>query len=318
MRQAGLLWGVIAVAVAGVLMADALGLIPPGLQDTLLRAWPALLILIGLAALLQRRMPLGGLVALGVSAAVVINVGVLAFSARAGQQRSDQIAPVAQPVSAAVSLLVLDIRVLATDLDITLAEQAGRAVTGEFVGSLESQIALNYAEDDSGLATLTLTETQPNPFQRLEAVGRGSLRLSVPQGIGLDLVISGAQGRATLNLSEVLLERLNLDLQRGDALITLPSYAPQSPTVRANPDAQTGTLTVREGSLTLVIPQTVAASLALNRGTGAFEPIFDETLYNYLRSDVLENRRFDNAAMIVRYLLNVPRGVIRIEDVPEA
>lgn len=316
MRRRSLLWGLVAVAVAGTIFARALNIIPENLYDVILRAWPALLILVGIATFLRNRVPLGGIIALGVSLAIAVNIGALAYSSRSNQQRSDYTQAVTQPLGAGVSLLVVDVATLTTDLDISLAPDETRTVSGEFVGSSESTIHLDYTEDGTGRAVFTLRETQSNAFQRLEAVGRGALRLTLPPDIGIDLVVDGVQGMTTLNLSRVSLERLTVDLERGDVLVNLPAYAPQSPTMQNDPNAETGVITVREGNLTVVIPDAVGASMALNRGSGAFEPIFNETVYNYLRSDVLEHRNFDNASIKVRYTLVVPRGVIRVEDIP--
>lgn len=316
-RGYGLLWGLIALTVSIILLLRGLDVLPQGLYDLILRAWPTLLIVAGLGALLRNRIPLGGFIALGIGVALAVNIGVLAYSSRSNQQRTDYREIIAQPVSAGVSLLKIDVTTLTTDLEVTLiSDNTARAIGGEFVGSRESLVTQTFTEEVDGTALLELRETQPNAIQNLEAVGRGRLLLSVPSDIGIDLVISNQSGSTILNLDGVAVERLNLDLMRGDAIVTLPEYAPQSPTFQQDPNALTGTLTIRDGNLTLTIPEQVTASLELNRGDGAFEPEFDELRYNYLRSDVLEHRNIDSSPLVIRYALTVPRGRIRVIDAP--
>jgi hypothetical protein len=310
------LWGAIAVAAAALVILRALDVLPAGLFDLILRAWPALLIVAGLGALLRGRAPLSGLIALGVAVAITANIAALAFAARSAQQRDDYRYPIAQAIDPGISLLVLEVNGLATQIEVNIADEGASAITGEFVGSSESVIAQAYNDQGGGLASLRLTEAQPNAIQRLDAVGRGALRLALPAGLGLDLALTNESGTVILNLDRAALERLNLDVGQGDAIVTLPTYAPQSPTFAQDPDAQTGAITVRGGALTLTVPEGVAASLALNRGDGVFEPVFNELRYNYLRSDVLEARDIDDASLVVRYALNVPRGTIRVLDAP--
>lgn len=316
-RGYGVLWGLIALAISGLLLLRGLDVLPQGIYDVILRAWPTLLIVAGLGALFRNRIPLGGFIALGIGVALAVNIGVLAYSSRSTQQRTDYREVIAHPISAGVSLVTIDVTTLTTDLEVILtADNTARTIGGEFVGSRESLVTQTFTESADGSALLELRETQPNAIQNLEAVGRGRLLLNVPPEIGIDLVISNQSGSTILNLDGVAVERLNLDLVRGDAIVTLPEYAPQSPTFQQDPNALTGTLTVRDGNLTLTIPEQVAASLELNRGDGAFEPEFDELRYNYLRSDVLEHRNIDNSPLVIRYALTVPRGRIRVIDAP--
>jgi hypothetical protein len=106
----------------------------------------------------------------------------------------------------------------------------------------------------------------------------------------------------------VALERLNLDLRQGNALVTLPAYQP----LGSGPQDLLGTLAVRDGDLTLFIPSTVAARLELDRGGSGIEPEFDPLRYNYLVGDVLQAATITTADIVVRYAVIVPRGVVRV------
>jgi hypothetical protein len=308
-RRTNLLWGLALLAVAVVLTLRALDLIPASIFDLLMRAWPALLVLAGLSIILRPRVPLGSLLALVVTAALVGGVASYAFSARATQQRDDYREPVLQAVGPNVTLLRIQVRTLATDIELLRRLGTDRVVTGQFVGSPESRVEVTYNETDVA-ADLVITERQANEFPMLETMGRGVLRLELPPDLPVDIDLSGLDGSATLNMNGVAVERMNLDLHRGDALVTLPVYDP----LASAPGDSLGTLAVRDGNITLFIDPQVAARLELNRGGSGINPAFDANIYNYLVGDVLESRSIETAAITVRYTITAPRGSITVRE----
>jgi hypothetical protein len=309
-RRTNLLWGLVLVAVSLVLVLRALNAIPEGVYDILSRAWPVLLVLAGLSALLRDRLPFGSFLALVLCVALVGGLTAMAFSSRATQPREDYQAPVAQIVGEDVSLLVVDITTLSTDVEVLRVLGDARSISGQFTGSSESHIETEYTEEDGGRAVFRLIETQPNQFPLLEAIGRGRLRLELPADLALDVVFRGTSGLATFNLAELALERLNIVLDKGDALVTLPEYKPLSPTAAQQP----GNLTVREGNVTIFVPSGVAARFELNRGGNGVLPQFPDPVYFYLQGDILQSRAFDNADIQLRYVITAPRGLIRVEE----
>ncbi len=310
-RRRNLLWGGIALAVSLAVLANSLEVIPAGLYDILVRSLPALLILFGLSVLLRKRVPLADLAALLLTGLVVAAIAATAFTTRATQQRSDHVETIRQAVGADVTLLALSLDVLATDVEIRLIPSVSASIAGEFVGSLESMLNVVYTEEAQGRAVLTITETRPNPFPNLEAVGRGELALELPSELAVDLVVNGQQGLATLDLTGIALERLTLNWQQGDAVVTLPEYQPRSP----NAEEQPGQLNVRDGDLSVLIPDAVGASFRIVRGSGV-EPVFDETVYFRPFGDTLETRGFQDFDITIRYQLDVPSGSIRVEPAP--
>lgn len=311
-RRTNLLWGVVLLALALVVLLNTLGQIPPGVADVLRRAWPGLLILAGLALFLRPRVSFGSGIALIVSAVLVIMVGTVAFSTRATEQRNDYRVPVMQAVADNVSLLRVRVSAGSTDIDILPALSPQRVITGEFSGSVESSFSAVYLEDN-GSATLSLIEEQASQFPLLETIGRGTLRLQLPPGIPLDIELIAANGDILLNTSTLDIERMNIDLQQGNALVTLPAYQPQA-SARAD---NLGTLAVRGGDITLAIPPEVAARLELQREGSGIEPVYDPNVYNFLVGDILEARNYVTAPIVVHYTVNAPRGRIRVE-VPSA
>ncbi len=308
-RRTNFLFGLALLAVALVLVLRALDLIPPGIYDLIARAWPALLVLGGLAIFLRERVRFGSLLALVVSAALVGGVAAYAFSIRAVQERDGYQMAIAQAIGGNITLLRVQVDTGSTEVELVRA-LTERQVTGQFVGSTESQVSVDYTEAGDSTATLIVRETQPNPYPLLEAIGRGRLRLELPPGVALDVDFQGANGQASLNLSGLAIERLNMDLRLGDALVTLPAYDPQ-----ASPeDAVLGVLAARDGDVTLFVPDTVAARLELAGGSG-LAPQYDAGLYNLLANGVLEARNYDTFSIKLRYVIEAPRGQVSLQVV---
>jgi hypothetical protein len=128
-------------------------------------------------------------------------------------------------------------------------------------------------------------------------------------GVPVDIRFGGQDGQVSLNLGGLSLERLNLDVVKGDVSIVLPEYQP----LGSRPDESLGTLITRDGSITMVVPSAVAARFELNRGSSSLEPIYDALIYNYLVGDILEARNFDSAEIKLRYAITAPRGRISIQ-----
>lgn len=312
-RRTNLLWGVVFLGAAILLLLGTLGVLPAGIADLVARSWPVVLVLVGLSIFLRERVPFGSFIALVLCAGLVAGVTVAGFSSRATQERNDYQQVIDQPVGDAINLLRLQVRTLATDVELVRALD-GDGMTGQFEGSSESQVEVVYIAGDDNTATLTVTETRPNPFPLLEAMGRGRLTLELPPDLPLDVDFNAADGAVSLNMSGLALERLNLDLTKGDALITLPEYQP----LGSPADAVLGALAAREGEISVYVPPGVAARFELNRGGSGQEPQYDGTLYNYLVGDILEARNFDAGTIKLRYVITAPRGLITVTATGES
>lgn len=307
-RRTNFVWGLVALGAGLIVLLRAAGALPPGVFDLISRAWPVVLVLAGLSIILRPRVALGSWIALLLSGALVAGMAFSAYSTRVTQQRDNYREPVAQAIGETVTLLRLRVSTLASDIELLRSLGNERVVTGEFVGSLESVVTLAYDEDGVA-ATLSLEETQANALPLLENVGRGRLRLELPPDLPIDVEILGSSGAVQLNMSGLAVERMNLDLREGSAVVTLPIYQPLG-TLRGE---SLGTLAVRQGDITLSIPQEVAARLELNRGGSGIEPVYDPDIYNFLVGDILEARTIDSAEIGLRYTVSAPRGRIRVQ-----
>lgn len=309
-RRTNFILGLVLLLVAVAALLYRLDVLPNGLYDVLLRAWPALLVLLGLSVFLGSRTRFGGLIALVVTVGLVGGIASYAFSSRAEQSRDDYAVTIDQPIAEGITLLRLSVTVGSSDLDIELSRApvgADPVIRGEFRGSIESAFTVDYV-DEGASASLTLRETLSQQFPLLENIGRGALTLQLPADLPLDVAVVGEQGQVRLDMSGLSVERMNLNLARGSALVTLPVYNPLgSPTGES-----LGTLAVGSGNLTLFVPSEIAARLELDRRAGL--PHYDPNLYNSLFGDtVLEARGIDNAQIVVRYNVAVPNGEIRVQ-----
>lgn len=307
-RKTNLLWGLVLLALAVFVVARALGLIPEGIVDMMLRAWPALLLLAGLSILLRNRVRFGSLIALVLSLVVAAGIVSAAYNTRATQQSTDNTQPIQQALGSNLTLLRLRIQTLATDVDLlgTLTSE----VRGEFVGSSDNRIDINYSELPDNSATLTLNEIRESgAFPMLATMGRGTLHLELPPNVPIDVEFAGQDGSVVLNMGGTALERLNVTAVRGDAVITLPNYSP----LLSQPGESLGTISINDGDLALFIPTAVGARLELDRGGSGIQPQYDPNAYNYLVGDILEARNINTASVTMNYTLRVPRGLIRVE-----
>lgn len=294
------------MAVALALVLHALDLIPVGIFDIITRAWPVLLVLGGLSVFLRERVPFGSFLALLLSGVLVGGVVVAAFASRATEERADYQETIAQSIGDEITLLEISIETLATDVEIL--RSLNQTISGQFTGSTESHLQVEYSEAEDGRGIFRLIETQPNQFPLLEALGRGKLRLEIPGDMPLDLAYRGGSGSAIFTLSGLSLERLGITQNRGDILVTLPAYAPLSPTAAQQPSI----LIAREGNVSVFVPQEAAARFELDRGGSGITPQFDDALYNYLVGDVLEAKAYAAADIRMNFAITAPRGVIQI------
>ena len=304
-----LLYGLLAIIIAVTVLVQQLNLLPPYISDMVTRSLPVVLVIIGLSVLLRNRVPLSAFISLIIGVALVAGISTTAYSVRQGQTRVENEITHTEDIGERVSLLRVRVQALTTDVEVVRAPSGDeRTISARFIGSTESDVSENYIEGVDGGATFNITEFRQNPFPMLEAVGRGTLLVELPPDVPIDVQVEVDAGELLLNLTDTQLERLNIDLIEGTALVTLPDYAPQSST----PDETLGTWRVASGGLTVRVPEDISTRLDMSGGTGG-EPDYDPSVYNLLfGGDVLEARNIDTAETVVRYDLVLQRNRLTV------
>lgn len=285
---------------------------PNGILDLLVRSWPAVLVFTGLSIVLRDRLPLGNFVAIVVSIILVGGIAAFAYTSRVDEARDDQQITWDETIDATVNLLQVNVEALDTGVEFFSAAPAdARYIAATYTGSNASEINPSYDETD-GIATLTLREVRAELFPPLDQIGRGTLRVELPQNLALAVAFEGANGDITFDLDQTHLERLTFVLQQGSALVTLPEYDPQSATVRQNP----GALTVFNGNLRILAPENIDGQFVLNKATNQ-RPQFNDVDY-FLEDNINEwilRARRSEGRPVIRYIVNVPNGSLRLDVV---
>jgi phage shock protein PspC (stress-responsive transcriptional regulator) len=299
------------------------GVLPAGMDDLVIRSWSALLIFFGLWVVLRHRIAFGGVIALLVSVALTVGIATLAFNARSGEKSTAQDLQIVIPnpeahnlaaISDAITTLQINLTTLDTDVQVAVNTDGTRLIRGSFLGSSNSQIDLDYVEDGA-IATFTLQERAGSDFPRLEDLGRGELRIQIPAGIAVAIAFRGERGDVfNFDLATLNLERLNLEIVEGRALVTLPRYQPLSPSVQQRP----GEWTIVQGDIDVLIPDEVGVRFLLDRGRNR-EPqagqTHDDLLYRVELDGndyVLVSRRYDVQDYRVQVRVDVLNGRLRV------
>ena len=266
----------IALSLPLVLLIWRSGALSPGLADALERAAPASLLLFGLRALgrgyrpERNRAVAANAFALCGTGALCVGVAALAFARHDARLRDDtrEQAILTRALPADLRLLRLELSAIASDIIVERALAPLPQISGTYVGGANLMLALecngDRCADDGrlparadGTADLLIRESQREAFPPLRARGRGELRLQLPADAPLDLLIRSGAGEIILSLGGLQLERLNVELARGDALVSLPHYAPLG-TPRGE---AIGGIALAEGNLTLRLPAGLDARL---------------------------------------------------------
>lgn len=309
LSKSNLLWGVIFVAISAVLLLNALEEVPEGIYDLFERGLPIVLVFAGLSLLLAKRVPLSDVVALGISGAIVVGIAFVAYDNRSGELREDNQVVIAETVPSSVPLLIVNVNTLSTDVEVRVGDSRADGVTGEFLGSTESEITVNLEyEEGADRATFIFREEQGDDLPMLEAVGRGRLTLFLPPDVPIAFAFDGGDGTALFDMGNIALERFNIEVASGDTVVTLPEYVPLAP----NAAAQPGTVMVQNGNLDIIVPESIGMRFELNPVD--INPQFPEQNYLFLVGGVLESRDFEDNEIQLRYILTLPSGQLTVAN----
>lgn len=255
------LWPLLIVIGAIVLLVQAVGALPPAAADLISRAWPIVLILLGLSTLLGRRVRYANLIVLGVCGALLAGVIVTAYGRQSSKFRDDYKEHFEQALPADAKSIRIEVTTLLTQMSIEPAD--GRTVSADFAGSPESHVTSNYTVD-RGIATFTLNETRNSAIPLLESMGHGRLTLRLPVGIPIDqLTIKGGEGDLALDVTGTTLRNLDTRITGGDVTLTLPALSPQ--------EALGGSVRTGSGNLTINVPQGLTVKFTVENGKSSYD-----------------------------------------------
>ncbi len=308
-RRLSVMWPILILLAAAIWALQSLGTLPPFAADLIARAWPVVFIATGLMLLIGRRVRFGNLIAVVVSVVLVGGVTAAAYSQQATKIVADQHKPFEQALDSSITSVKSNVTSLLTEIEVKPGDSTKSAISGEFVGSRDSQISGDY-QTDGTTGTFTLVEAQSGGIPTLGELGRGKLTLFLPTESNIsqlavniaghgdiqfdaagttltDLSITGGTGQITLgtlptSLTNVVLTAgtgpLDIDasatsLKNLTAVLTAGNLSVKLPTT----SGLIGTLKTG-GDVTITVPTTIAANVKLSNGA-ANNPTFSQADY---------------------------------------
>jgi len=237
-----------------LLLLSNLGVVQPGVWDTLWRLWPFALIALGVETLVGRRTRWGGLAVFGVFAVAAL-VGVW-WSARSpgSAALTDHPLQVAVPQGTRRAELRLQSRI--ARLSVT-AGPAGSLVSGQ-IQTLPNE----RLREDHGLrgdvAAVRLEASASGTVSSRAGTPRWTLALAPKLPWTLD--VRTGVGTSVLDLRGVRVSELTLVGGVGATTVTLPTLGASRATLRGG-----------VGELTVRLPEGIAARLVARAGVGAVQ-----------------------------------------------
>ena len=282
-RRLSIVWPLLIIVVAAVWLMQAAGTLPPAIADLIVRAWPIVLVLVGLMLLLGRLLRFGNVISIVLCAVLVGVVVTAAYSQQSGKVRTENHKSLNQAIDPTVTNVQIDLTMLVTEIEIVPDE--GSAITGEFAGSRESTLTSDF-QIDGKVGTFTLVEAQSSAIPSLDAVGKGKLTLHVPKNLTMDQIrVNGRGGDIALDASSATIKNLSLATGTGDISVKLPDKS-----------GLIGDIKTGSGDVVLEVTKTIAANITL-RGAGAANPVYNTADYVLDVNHVLQRRGASDTQM---------------------
>lgn len=278
------LWPLLILALGAAWLLVTTDTVPDAVGDLLQRAWPALLVLIGLEALLgrrhlaigSRRLPASMLILLVVVVALGVIVA-LAYRQQADSVRGENVQTFEQPLIEDIRQVEVTAALQRTTITAGPGEPGAQTISARYAGSRDHAVAMDWGTQ-AQMGTLAVAETPGGSIPRLEDFGRGTFDLSLPGKAAISLLrLESEAGDATLDLQALQIQRLETALADGSLVVTLPSG-----------EALNGRLEVRGGDLELRVPAGVPLTVSLAEGSGEPSYIYDDFRYDLLRDGTLK------------------------------
>lgn len=249
-------WPVLIIGVGIAMLMISADVIPDAYGDLLIRAWPVLLLMFGLNVLLAGRLRYANWAILLLSIGLVVVFANLAYAQRRNEYREDYTEYWQDVIPDGVEQMIVRIEAKETRVALTNAPVA-RQIMADFAGSTESSVDIQMTIEN-GVALFSVIETRSGILPKLPEVGRGTLNIFLPPGIGVqELHYAGDDGSVTFDLRQINARSLDVLVQRGNMKLCLPQVTADTPIVGNQ-------VRVERGNLQLMVP----AGAALNLGPG--------------------------------------------------
>ncbi len=255
-RRGGIVGPMILIGIGVVLLLNNLGMLPWGIWGTVWRAWPVILILVGLDILIGRRSVWGTIVVLLVTAAVLAGIVAVSSWPQFGQGRIVRENFVRASEEASRAEIRLEPGV--ANLDVSGSSDASALVEAHISHPQDWPVAPDYRLSD-GTAHFDLAGSRSRrtwmPFGPTAA---GEWDVKLGPAVPVSLWIDNGVGNADIDLRSIPTSRLDLNAGVGRTKIRLPNEGPIDVSVDGG-----------IGATTIVIPSTVAARIESDSGIGS-------------------------------------------------
>lgn len=245
-------WGFLLVLIGGLLLASNFGIVSWGVWNTLLRAWPVLVILWGVSVLLRPMGKPGGLITAGVA---ILAVALVLGYAMTHAPRTPVLSsvPVEQALGATTTRADVEVDFGAGVLNIDGAAPEGQLATGNLEYLVTRPTVRHTAANE--LSTLTVSMTGgPFTWPNTAKTPTWILHLSPVPEYRVNLEVGACQTR--LDLSNLKVRDLNLSTGASDSTIIFGDPGFDS----------TVTLDFGAASVTVRVPRSVG--VVVNMSTG--------------------------------------------------
>ena len=248
-------WGIFLLFLGVVFLLQTFNVLPWGLWGTLWRFWPVLLIVIGLSILLRRSNPwlVGALILVLLFASLGIAICQYGPSLPAGGVTKSYSEPLGSLERAQIQINFnagsLTMRSLPPDSPNFVEAASGRG-NGDMKVVFQNQ-------DGEGSLFLSTERTNRRFWDEAEAKWEVRFNRTLP----LTIDIKSAVGNLDLDLSELAVTELQMDIDAGNCMVTMPS---STGTTHAYIKADVANIEV-------TIPEGVAAKLKVDTDLSAFE-----------------------------------------------
>lgn len=217
-RRGGLVWPVILIGAGVVFLLNNLGILSWDIWETLFKMWPVLLIAIGLDLAIGRRTVWGGLLALALIL-LVLGGGVwLAQKEMVGGSKVETTDTVDYALNNA------------TRADVTISPAVGdlrvSALPASSAKLAEGKVELVRGESllrSAGNGTLSLSSSKGNWGPVFGWKNARAWDVSLNAGVPLTLDLKMAAGVVNADLTGMKIERLDVSLAVGQAIVRLPA-----------------------------------------------------------------------------------------------